>query len=547
MISGLLTLAVSGTVSAQQKNPATDTTIKGSTIEITQIYQPQIKQTVKETITPTLPPAEQTAGSFKYDVPNHSLNYNYKATPLQPLALAKDSLQSGYKGYVKAGFGNLRTLFLDAAAGDIKMKNFSSKIHLGILSQKGNLNFQRQTVAALTAEGRYAKNKFVSDVELKFSHDNFFQYGYDQLALPNKSATRQTLTGGSLGFGIYPAGKEMTDRFKPVITARLALYTGNNISGENTGAAGLSFFRKFGSSGWSTHLGVQATGTNLSSEFYSVSNSYAFARLGAAYSEGNFSFRAYLMPTIGQNNNTFLLNDIEGKYYFEKVQATIGTGIKGSLTQNTYQQLFQTNPYISSFPSVQTHSNEVFAFVEKGLGHHLFITGKVSWWQYENLATFVNDYSTGNSEKMSAYYIPSLNAVSLQAGLRYQIANTLSLGAQLALFNYANIYNATPLKEQKVWHTPTKKMTADLLWNPIKDLSISFYFAYLGGNFAMDQNADAVKLKPVTDLGFGAEYLALKKLSFFLNFNNVLNNKYQRWQGYQAYGINIYGGVRLKF
>jgi hypothetical protein len=28
---------------------------------------------------------------------------------------------------------------------------------------------------------------------------------------------------------------------------------------------------------------------------------------------------------------------------------------------------------------------------------------------------------------------------------------------------------------------------------------------------------------------------------------NLLNNKNQRWLGYDSYGINVYGGLRLKF
>jgi outer membrane receptor protein involved in Fe transport len=126
--------------------------------------------------------------------------------------------------------------------------------------------------------------------------------------------------------------------------------------------------------------------------------------------------------------------------------------------------------------------------------------------------------------------------------MRYQVGKELSVGGQLALFHFNNI-----LGNGKVWHTPSLRFNGDLQWNPLKELSISAYSAYVGGNYALSPSYQSIKLKPYLDIGFGAEYIVLQKLSVFLNFNNLLNNKYQRWQDYQAYGINIYGGVRLKF
>lgn len=542
IISGLISLSTC-TAFAQQKTGSNDTTIKGTTIEISQIYQPQVKQAVKETYNPTLPPADHSVPDFKYEVPAQVLNYSYKPLPLQPLAIGTgDTLQKGFQHYVKAGLGNRRTLYLDAGLGSLNTKNFESTVHLGILSQKGKLAYQKQTVAALSGEGLYHKDKFTARVGLDATHNNFFQYGYNEAAQPNKIPSRQTLSGGTVSLSV--SKDNGLHGFTPEAFARIGLYTGSNISNENTGALGFLVSRKIEESDWSAKGGIEAVSTHVNSEFYSVSNSYASLKAGVDYDNGKFRFKGYLMPTIGQNSNSFLLNDIEARYHLDNIQTNIGAGLKGSLTQNTYQQLFLTNPYFSQFSSKQTHTNEIFGFVEKGFGHHLTFSGKLSWWQYENFATFLNSPGA-DAEKMMVYYIPKVNAISLQVGARYQIGNTISVGAQLALFNYSGHPNT--LFNTKVWHTPGKRLNGDLLWSPIPELSISAYSAYVGGNYALDDNRHEVKLKAFLDLGFGAEYLAVKKLSFFLNCNNLLNNKYQRWLGYQAYGINIYGGVRLKF
>jgi hypothetical protein len=140
------------------------------------------------------------------------------------------------------------------------------------------------------------------------------------------------------------------------------------------------------------------------------------------------------------------------------------------------------------------------------------------------------------------YYIPKANALSLQLAARYQMGNTLSVGGQLSIFKYSNIAN-----NSHVWHLPTSKIIGDFCWNILPELSVSAYASFIGGNYARDISGNSILLKPYADIGLGGEYLALKKLSLFLTCNNLLNIKYQRWQAYQAYGINIYGGVRLKF
>ena len=55
------------------------------------------------------------------------------------------------------------------------------------------------------------------------------------------------------------------------------------------------------------------------------------------------------------------------------------------------------------------------------------------------------------------------------------------------------------------------------------------------------------KLKGWTDVNLGAEYRFTKALSFWLNFNNLTNNKYYRWNNYRSYGINLLGGVSYSF
>lgn len=538
-VPGLL-VCFAASAAAQQKNA--DTTIKATTIEITQIYQPQIKHAVKEIYQPTLPAVAPSPARFIYEVPDHRLQYSYKPLPLQALASPKDSLYKGYHHYVKAGFGNQRTLLLDAGLGAINTKRFLTNAHLGILSQKGNIAYQKQTMGSLSANTIYAGRRTSYTASLDATHHNFYQYGYDESLQPAKIPGKQSLSGAKVSFGSARENSDTSGRFLPDFNVFAAAYTGSNINNEVSVGGAISANRAL-QENMVLHAGIEGVATKVNSALYSVSNNKLSVRAGLNGKPSDFfHYKIFLAPTVGQSNNTFLLQDVAATFHFSNAQFVVGAGTQGLLQQNTYQQLFLANPYISQFSSKQTHSNEVFAYAEKGLGHHIHLGARLSWWQWENMATYLN-YPVGtDQEKMMVYYIPRLNAVSAKISMRYQIGTSLSFGGTLSLFRYNNITTTN-----KVWHTPNTQLSGDLEWNPRKDLCITAYGSYLSGNYAMDTLSNTVKLKAIADIGAGAEYNVMEKLSFFLKGNNLLNSKYQRWMGYQAYGINIYGGVRLKF
>jgi len=49
------------------------------------------------------------------------------------------------------------------------------------------------------------------------------------------------------------------------------------------------------------------------------------------------------------------------------------------------------------------------------------------------------------------------------------------------------------------------------------------------------------------DLNAGVEFTVLPKLNLWVQFNNLLNNKYQRWNQYEVLGFNVLGGVVYSF
>jgi outer membrane receptor protein involved in Fe transport len=261
---------------------------------------------------------------------------------------------------------------------------------------------------------------------------------------------------------------------------------------------------------------------------------------GVSFHKKAFSLHAYLDPAIGQNGNIYFLPDVAAGYGLLHNMLTISGGWQALLRQNTYEQLSTENPYmLNTYSVLQTRSDEVFVNADVAIGHHLTLSGRISWWAYDNLPVFLNNF--GDQRKFDVAYDTKLNATSLLGAIRYQVANTLSVG-----FN-ASFYNFTNGSYKYVWNEPSVRFKGDLMFRPLRSLTVTAYLSALEDIYALDANNDIQKLKSIFDIGANAEYDIIPRLSVFAQTTNLLNDKYQRWLGYQAYGINVYGGLRLKF
>jgi outer membrane receptor protein involved in Fe transport len=57
----------------------------------------------------------------------------------------------------------------------------------------------------------------------------------------------------------------------------------------------------------------------------------------------------------------------------------------------------------------------------------------------------------------------------------------------------------------------------------------------------------ATELKPIIDASIGAEYRYTERLSGFINLNNVLVQRYQRWNQYPVQRFNVMAGLTYLF
>jgi len=533
-------LAITSHAFAQKRTPATaaDTTIQSNTIEIIQSYKPEVKQHPKPEITPALPPTDTSHPVFTYDVPQQTLYYTYTSLPLRPLALGQDSAHRIFPNYVKLGGGNLSTLYLDAGIGSLRGQNYETAIHLHHISQQGNIQYQQSALSDIEAEGTLHKNDkaWHASIEGLRNQYNYYGYNHDQYQY-GKDSVRQTFSGVKLGVDMQRENTGINQLYyHPAVTA--SVYSDKFKASETAIGLSAPFIYSFDSS-LQLNVAVNANITQLSVNSVSTSNNVLQLAPGLCYNKDVWGFHIFLDPTIGKDQS-YLLPDVEAYYHFLPNLLTISAGWQALLNQNTYQELTTENPYIfNTYTIRQTHSNEVFAEVKSNIGNHFTVSGRFSWWKYDALPVFINDDYSG--KQFNVGYDQNLNATSLKLSMRYQVNSTFAVGLNSRWYSFSNGNQDHP------WHIPGIRVKGDLLFRPIENLTVGAYVTALDNIYAVGANGYGTKLNGVLDIGANAEYNFIPRLSGFVQITNLLNNKNERWLGYEAYGFNIYAGIRFKF
>ncbi|MEI8278417.1 MAG: hypothetical protein WCG87_01565 [Bacteroidota bacterium] len=534
----IVLLAFTGRVIAQQKSASKDTMLKNATIEIIQSYKPEVQLAPKPEFVATLPPTDTNKPLFNYEVPTQTLYYTYNALPLRPLALNKDSLSNPYNNYAKVGIGNLSTFFMDAGIGSFKGTNYETAIQLHHLSQNGSIANQAITLSGLEATGIYHTATDTWHASFDMLRNTYHYYGYDHNVYGyNSSSVQQTF------FGIHATADMQNSKpneggidYHPEV--KVGVYTDKYQATETNLGFNLPFSKNIDTS-LKVQVGINGAITHMNAGTNGSGNNFLQIAPGISYHKQAWNAHLFLNPTFGKDQ-AYILPDafISWKNPFENI--SVEGGFQSLLHQNTYEELSTRNPYIyNTYQIHQTETNELFAGLRSGIGDHISVAARASWWQFNKLPVFVNPF--GDQKQFFVTYDEHVTAFSLQGSFRYQVGNSFSIGAGFAWFNY---YKSTL---DHVYHEPGIRLKSDMMMQITPKLTASAYMSLLNEIFAMGTQGESKKLGGVFDLGASAEYTFLSRLSGFIQINNILNNKYERWLGYTAYGINIYGGVRVKF
>ncbi len=192
---------------------------------------------------------------------------------------------------------------------------------------------------------------------------------------------------------------------------------------------------------------------------------------------------------------------------------------------------------------MNTKFTEQYAGLKGNAGKHFTYLAKVSFLQIDNQPLFANDTAAGKSQGFVVLNEPKLQALKLHGEITYTDQEKLSFiaGIDYTQYTQQQVYD-------KPWGLLPLDVTGTLLYKLTKDFSLkSDLFLWDGAQYRDPVSLASRKLPAAIDLNAGAEFAVHKNLNIWLQFNNIFNNKYQRWSQYQVLGFNVLGGIVYSF
>ena len=110
-----------------------------------------------------------------------------------------------------------------------------------------------------------------------------------------------------------------------------------------------------------------------------------------------------------------------------------------------------------------------------------------------------------------------------------------------------NVFNNLAVNERP-WHLPSTELNVTATYLTLEDklrLKGELYIEN-GVPYRTDEGTTD-NLNGLFDLSFAADYQISKNFGAFLNLNNIASNKRQRWHRYPTFGLNVLGGIKLRF
>lgn len=520
-----------------------DTSGKG--INIVSSFKPVLREAAKINFAATPPQADTSKAKLTYNIPNQNLLFAYQPGALKPLALDVDSAGIfDNSSYIKAGFGSLRTPYIQAGISFGDGKTAGLNIYAKHVGSDGKREFQKYAKTDVKLDGYFkTSNNIQWDASLGMSQFRTYKYGYIPASLvfstDSIKQNFQTVAGRIAFHNINKTEFGLT--YSPEV--KIDVFSDNLKNSESNTVLNIPLEKSIGKE-WAVKLGVTFDLTRLSPKGKSaINNTMYYISPSVLYKSSNINAQIGIRPSW--DNKTFkMFPNVLADISTDDSRITFQAGWTGYVRKTTYQYLAGENPWLwlpGTFKN--TWVEERFAGFKGSVGDHFTYSARGGFNKLTNQPLFINDTSAaGDGKSFRVVNERQIKVVTIGGQVGYTV------GEKFSLVTGFNINQFSALKDNaKAWGMIPIELTAAMRLQIIKDLWLKTdLFAWEGAKYVTKTNDDK-RLKGAIDLSAGLEFKITKNINLWTQFNNVFNKEYQRWNQYPVYGFNFVGGVVFSF
>lgn len=485
---------------------------------------------------------------FIYQLPGQQVDFVYKPLPLTPMAYDKQgTVFASRENYIKAGYGTLKTsnvevgydlssavnsdLYLTLEHRASKSNNYlqqASYNQARLLHRTATPNFD--ITSALTVERNVARPYGSALGGFNFSDikNRFFDANLLSKWTPRVDHLGSIQYDATIGFGVYNINNEAANWKGSELSFLLDVPFSKQLNKTTTAEVGVE---------------VQVNGllgSGAAPQGLRTGSSFLVLKPSLSKKVDDLDITVGLFPAVGHDFH--VLPNATISKFTALLNAKITVGVESELLANSYKQLSQVNPFINRVSLQQSKRTLYYAQLFGAAFENFNYSIKVGGGRLRNLPLYIND--TLFNSFFDVWYEESANIFSLQANVEYQLNFKTNAGFQfryepiLSSENYDVAYHYIPLQASafaKYTYRQKLNLRGDLFLRSGTTSSQSF------------SGEGEVSLNPAFDLNVKANYSLTNKWSAFVELNNLLSNKYQRWYQYPNFGRSVLAGLVYSF
>ena len=512
---------------------------KRQTIQVTSSFKPSLMPAAKIQFNATPPAPAEIRKRLSYPVPTPQWMPILQPVTLKPLALQIDTLGNRRKAnFLKLGAGNFRGN--SAELGITLLQNERSQWHFfgNHIAQRGNLPLQqyRNTKFETHASTKWKSMELYG--KASYQNDQYFLYGPDPYLINSpKDSLRRNYRDFSVVAGIRNGMiRKYAIIYRPEM--KLQFFSDQLGAAETNAIIDLPVEKKMISS-FSFLIRGQADLTRFTSNTATFNNHVMWANAAIQVHTSSLQGRIGVRPTW-DNGSFVLLPDIQLDVPLTSQRTTFTMGWLGNVRKNNYQWMVAQNPFITA-PVLQFNTRviQLYAGFKGAFTEKINYRLTTGFTRMHHAPLFVNSFFPSRFFLLNE---TRLDAIQAMGELSYIQQDKLDLRAGIEIFHFFK-----PLAYEKAFHMLPIQLKTNMRWKPIERITVkSDLFIWRGPQvLILPQTID--RLSNVYDLSSGIEYIASPVVSVWLQCNNILNQRYQRWNNYEVLGLNVLAGIRLTF
>ena len=548
-ITALVSLIANSSIAQSQLPP--------DTFKVVKEYEPTLIDANKINFDPVIDDDLKIELDLNYSFVNKQLPVKFQLEPIQPAKIKGEPLVKLYNGYARLGVGNALVPFGEVYYNNSRSKEYSIGGHARYFNM-GEVNnikgIDNQDLHVELFGKRFWKRNTLSS-NVSFDRQDFNYYGYYNLNNPQNRAELP---------------KQDLEQYYNRISAQVALKTTKQDSFNLRHSGDIRY--ELTTNAMDHQENNVVLNANLSqfknSELYNLDvmvdyNQYQFNKNSTIIG---------LKPQVSTIGDKFRINaglgifidaDSQADFHFYPIAEVKYNviddilvpyiGVNGEKRRVNYASITKENLFVANDIELR-NTNEKFNLyagmrgtLSKKLSFNLSGLFKRTTDDY----LFVQSVDTNRTLSKEYYAVyDEIDELNFKGEMAYQVNEKITLYGQAHYF----IFETTDQAE--AWHRPDVKASISGAYNLKDKIVIKTDLIFWGEQFARGEaNLDlnnaivdynVVKLKSIFDANLNVEYRYTKRLSAFVQFNNIGGVNFE-YKDYPTQGFNVWGGLTYAF